>query len=173
MGAPVGEQSFIAAATHKLVQKAVDSLEKCKYLNDPQMELLLLRCCTGAPKMTFWQRTCDPNAIKGAIQYFDEKIDEALQHIVGIPVTGRDRATMHLPLSFGGLGIPIAGLSSEAAFVSSVGSSWHLQPGPVARKAFFPARLNLITSGSDIPELAVKDTTSVSPLLNQSDNILY
>jgi hypothetical protein len=34
----------------------------------------------------------------------------------------------------GGLGIPIAIMSSETAFISSVGSSWRIQPNIIPRK---------------------------------------
>jgi len=54
-------------------------------------------------------------------------VDETLKHIIGQPLTWEERTLAHLPLSMGGLGIPIAAWIAPAAFVSSIGSSWSLQ----------------------------------------------
>jgi hypothetical protein len=35
-----------------------NNMLKSLELNDPQVELLLLRCCSGAPRMMYWLRTC-------------------------------------------------------------------------------------------------------------------
>jgi hypothetical protein len=40
----------------------------------------------------------------------------------------------------GGLGIPIASLSAESAFVSSVGATFNLQPNLIPRSGFTTAR---------------------------------
>jgi hypothetical protein len=58
---------------------------------------------------------------------------------------------MHIPLSMGGIGIPIAATSNEAAFVSSIGSSWLLQPDIDPRAGFHEARLKLISNGAAVP----------------------
>jgi hypothetical protein len=89
-------------------------------LEDPRCELLLLRCCSGAPKMIYWLRTCNPDFIRSHLITFDSHVDRTLQHILGTPVRENDRLLMHLPLSLGGLGIPISALSAESAFVASI-----------------------------------------------------
>lgn len=133
LGAPVGSDDFVLNAVLDTVSKAAILLFKSREIIDPQMELLLLRCCTGAPKMIFWQRTCSPDVISSAIDKFDQVVDDSLQHIFGVPIGEDYRKVVHLPLSMGGIGIPIARLSSNAAFVSSVGASWHLQPSLIPR----------------------------------------
>jgi hypothetical protein len=136
LGAPVGTSHFVENEVRKIVKKATDALLKIRELNDPQSELLLLRTCSGSQKLIYWMRTCSPEAIRASIIIFDERIDDALQHIFGVPVRGRERLTIHLPLSLGGVGIPIASLSVDHAFCSSVGASWHLQPNFYPRHGF-------------------------------------
>jgi hypothetical protein len=59
LGTPIGSKEYVATAVKEKVIKAAKTLLKSRVLDDPQMELMLLRCCTGTPKMTYWQRTCD------------------------------------------------------------------------------------------------------------------
>jgi hypothetical protein len=167
LGAPTGTEAFVKAAVREQIYKACVGIFKTRDLNDPQMEMLLLRCCTGAPKSTYWLRTCVPSIIEGELVEFDLAIDRALQHILGVPIYGQDRLTAHLPLSMGGLGIPIASMSSDAAFVASVGGSWGLQPNLEARTGFNEARLRLIGNGSPVPVLPAKFNNEESPLITQ------
>jgi hypothetical protein len=110
------------------------ALLKSREPNDHQSELLLLRTCSGAQKLTYCMRTCDPEAIRASIIIIDEGIHDALRHISGMPVRGLDRLTIHL---LGGIGIPIASLSVDHAFCSSVGVTWHLQPSFSPRDGFW------------------------------------
>jgi hypothetical protein len=165
LGSPVGSIDFVSLNVNEVVCKASFTLFNSRKLEDPQMELLLLRCCSGNAKMTYWQRTCNPYYIKEQIKDFDMAIDRSIQHILGTPIFGLDRLTAHLPMSMGGLGIPIASLSNEASFVASVGSSWLLQPNNIPRSGFHEARLKLISNGAVIPSLCSKSSTDVSLLI--------
>jgi hypothetical protein len=112
--------------------------------------------------------TCDPKYILEPISNYDNAVDESLQHNLGTPVFGQDRLLMHLPLSMGGLGIPIACLSSETAFLSSIGSSWNLRPNNLPRKGFIEIRNRLIADGFDIPMLQPKiHEGDATPLISQ------
>jgi hypothetical protein len=113
-------------------------------------------------------RTCNPEAIRAAIIMFDEGIDDSLQHIFGVPVRGLDRLTIHLPLSLGGIGIPIAALSVDHAFLSSVGATWHLQPNLSPRHGFLDACNREAANGTIIPQLSNKNVNPVAPLINQT-----
>jgi hypothetical protein len=129
------------------------------------MELLLLRCCTGAPKLIHWLRTCVPAVIIDEIVAFDELIDFSLQHILGTPAYGKDRLALHLPLSLGGIGIPIVSVVADSAFVSSVGASWSLQPNLHPREGFSTTCDMLSKFGVDVPVLSQKSSPALSPLL--------
>ena len=142
LGSPVGSGMFVKSFVRNVVARAADGLLKTRDLDDPQMELLLLRCCTGAPKLIHWLRTCVPSVIVDEINLFDQVIDATLQHILGTPVYDKHRLNMHLPLSLGDIGIPIVSISADAAFVSSIGSSWSLQPNVFPRSGFEDACRN-------------------------------
>jgi hypothetical protein len=128
------------------------------------VEVLLLRCCTGSVKMTYWLRTCVPTVIANQVAIFDLAVDDALQHIIGNPVFGEDRHVIHLPLSKGGLGISISALISNAAFVASVGASRSLQVNSSPRSGYHDAVLHLTSHGTEVPQLNLM--SSATPLNN-------
>ncbi len=130
----MGSDNFVTLKVSGIVDKASFLMYKTKEIEDPQMELLLLKCCTGSAKLIYWLRNCVPEVIKDQILLFDIAIDQSLQHILGVPIHDQDRLKIHLPLSMGGLGIAKASLVANAAFVSSVASSWMLQPNSSPRK---------------------------------------
>ncbi len=119
---------------------------KCRKLENPQEELLLLRNCTDALKVIYWLRNSNPSLISQNILEFDKLVDETLKHIIGQPPTCEERTLAHLPLSMGGLGIPIAAWIAPAAFVFSIGSSWSLQKVSTPRSGFDYFRNYLSTS---------------------------
>jgi hypothetical protein len=61
------------------------------------------------------------------------------------------------PLSMGGLGIDIASLSAESAFVSSVGATFNLQRNMLPRAGFSTARAKLIDNGVPVPLLIINE----------------
>jgi hypothetical protein len=164
LGSPIGSDDFISSHVNEQVFKASNTLFLSRELKDPQMELLLLRCCSGAPKMTYWLRTCNPRVIRKELADFDSSVNISLLHILGTPVNHEDRLLMHLPLSFGGLGIPISSLSAESSFVASVGSTWSKQQAHTIRLGFFEASQTLIHKNILLPPLPPKSLQSVSPL---------
>ena len=164
LGAPVGSPEYVALKVNEKVCAAILTLFKSRAIEDPQKELLLLRCCTGSVKMTYWLRTCVPTVIANQVAIFDLAVDDALQHIIGNPVFGEDRHVIHLPLSKGGLGISISALISNAAFVASVGASWSLQVNSSPRSGYHDAVLHLTSHGTDVPQLNLM--SSAIPLNN-------
>ena len=151
----------------KIVSNSISLMTKTQEIEDPQMELLLLRCCPCSPKIAFWTRTCNPVTIASELGTFDIGMDRCLQHIVGSPVSGLVRNLAHLPLSFGGLGIPIVYLITDFSFVSSVGSSWNLQPNLQPRSGYLEASLRISDLGASVATLPLKNL-SVCPSFNQS-----
>lgn len=153
IGSPIGNRDFVAKMVNAKVCAAAKTLFKSQSLEDPQKELLLLRCCSGAPKMVYWVRTCVPEFIQEELAGFDRVIDDSLQHILGVPVTAEYRNIIHLPLSMGGLGIPKVGIGADAAFVASVGYSWGLQKSGLIRFGYRDAVLRLTSRGAEVPEI--------------------
>lgn len=166
LGTPIGTNDFIKSKVKTIVSNSISLMNKSQEIDDPQMELLLLRSCTGSPKIAFWTRTCNPEVISSELDIFDRGVDSCLQHIAGTSVTGSVRDLAHLPLSFGGLGIPIVSLIADFSFVSSIGSSWNLQPNLTPRIGYFEATSRISATGFNAPELPIK-TQSVCPQITQ------
>jgi hypothetical protein len=78
LGAPMGSDNFATLKVSGIVDKASSLLYKTKEIEDPQMELVLLRCCTGSAKLIYWLRNCVPEVIKDQILLFDNAIDQSL-----------------------------------------------------------------------------------------------
>ena len=127
LGVPVGNLDFVQNSIKRQIAKMEDLLDWSSGLDHPQSELLLLRSCLGMPKMNYSLCTVDPASISDEIKKLDSVVDNALNHIVGVPLDYRARQLAHLPLSLGGLGIPIPSKVANIAFVSSYASSWFLQ----------------------------------------------
>jgi hypothetical protein len=95
------------------VKAAANTMEVTAALQD-----LKVSCCTGAPKMVYWLRTCISGDIREPIFEFDIEVDKTHQRILGRPIFDHDRMLMHLPLSLRCLGVAKSSLSADAAFIS-------------------------------------------------------
>jgi hypothetical protein len=121
LGCPLGDAEFAEALVGERVEKIRQCLTRLHRLQDPQIEMALLRVCMGMPKFNFCLRTCSPTHIQRAIKAFDKCIDESIVRLVGgpgIPQQAMDQA--HLPIALGGLGIPTAASRAASAFIASV-----------------------------------------------------
>ena len=109
LGAGAGSNEFVNTIAQKKVDKIGKILEATKGLEDPQMELLLLRSCIGLPKFAFLLRMCPPEHISEAIASLDGQISSFLCHILNLTdMADSTRFEISLPIRKGGLGIPIA-----------------------------------------------------------------
>ncbi len=102
LGAPVADSNFVSKEVQVIVCKSASLISQSRDTQDPQMELLVLRCCTGSAKMLFWLRNFDPLIAKDQISYFDQQIDLAIQHIFGVLIYDENRLKIPIPLSMGG-----------------------------------------------------------------------
>ena len=108
LGAGAGDQSFMNEIAQRRVDKICKVLDIAKNLEDPHMELLLLRSCIGVPKFAFLLRMCPPELIQSAIESLDDNISSFLSHILNVDSISPDlRSEIALPVRDGGLGIPI------------------------------------------------------------------
>jgi hypothetical protein len=53
LGSPIGSQSFVSSTVKCVIDNIAGTMVKCRKLENPQEELLLLRNCTGAPKVIY------------------------------------------------------------------------------------------------------------------------
>jgi hypothetical protein len=120
LGCPLGGEEFAEALVGKRVEKIRQCLSRLHRLQDPQIELALLRSCMGMPKFNFCLRTCSPSHIQRAIKAFDECISESLVRLLGGPGCTQAALTQaQLPASLGGLGLPTAASRAGPAFIAS------------------------------------------------------
>jgi hypothetical protein len=132
LGAPVGNRSYVSNAVREIVTKAAALMSKVKKLDNPQEELLLLRSCTGAPKLIYWLRTVCPLWIFEECILFDQITNDALAHIFGSPLSTTERFLAHLWVVWGSqlliiwhltvsfLRLVLPGLSNHRLFLVSV-----------------------------------------------------
>jgi len=120
LGAPIGTTSFCDNFVKKRVHKIKHALEALGVIDDPQVELQLIRSCLGFPRLAFALRTAPPRDISGAIDEFDELIEQVCADRLGLEMTPEQKRQWHLPVSLGGVGMVQAKDVAESAFVGSV-----------------------------------------------------
>jgi len=67
LGGPLGPASFCDDYVRKRVQKIKQALDTLEVIDDPQVEVQLIRSCLGLPKMAFALRTAPSGYSEGAI----------------------------------------------------------------------------------------------------------
>ena len=92
-------------------------------LEDPHIELTLLRNCFALPKFAFALRTVDTSRHSAVLQEFDNSVKEAVEGILGSPLPPLQYDQAVLPISMGGLGLRQAKQHSSSAYLASVGAT--------------------------------------------------
>lgn len=132
LGAPVSNRKdFLESFFLNRVSKAEGVIQSIYLLEDPQLELHLLRSCAALPKITFSLRTCDPRSISRGLLAFDSIVHSSLESISGSAISAGQRLQSSLPVAEGGLGIPLATEVSPVAFLGSfidTHSQWRNYP---------------------------------------------
>ena len=108
---------FIQALFLKRVEKCENLIDSIRLLEDPQLELHLLRSCAALPKITFSIRTCDPFSISTCLDQFDNAVHLCLEYITGSALLPSQRLQCSLPVAKGGLGLPISSSIAPVAFL--------------------------------------------------------
>jgi len=99
-------------------------------LQDPQLCLMLLRCCEGMPKLVYCWRTIPPQFLVGLSDIFHEEIRKALRKIIvgDGPQFGEFQSQLSsLPVSLGGLGIYSPSHILSVAYPASFLSCFRIQ----------------------------------------------
>ena len=93
------------------------NLRDLRGMADSQLETTLLRSCLALPKVAFVLRTCPLSHTRNTAEEFDSTIREALEGILGGPMSDWSWHKASLPCSRGGLGLRSAVLHAPAAFL--------------------------------------------------------
>ena len=123
LGAPIGEDGFVEAVLRKRLAGVQAMLGELHQLEDPHIELTLLRNCFALPKFSFALRTVDTSRHPAVLEEFDSSVKEAAEAILGAPLPPLQYGQAALPISMGGLGLRQAKQHGSAAYLASVGDA--------------------------------------------------
>ena len=88
-------------------------------MDDSQLETTLIRLCLALPKFSYLIRTCPPTYISRATRDFDVAMKEALESILGVPLSEWPWLKASLPSSHGGVNLRSASLHAPTDFMAS------------------------------------------------------
>ena len=101
-----------SCSTVYIRQKLEERVEQIKVvtellpgLQDPHVEYVLLRGCLSLPKFSFTLRTTNTMDFPEILTKFDKINRQALNQILGVPVSDSQWSQATLPVSLGGLGL--------------------------------------------------------------------
>jgi hypothetical protein len=114
-----GPDEISSAIINKKFPKLEKIIHELSCLSNPTVELALLRACIGYPTINYILRTTEPSIALNFVNEYDNLIDDTLQKIFSADIDSQLRRLCGLPMSQGGLGIPLARNLSQAAFTGS------------------------------------------------------
>ena len=124
LGFPVyGSPSYVTEFVSQRVDKILDSQDRLTGLEDPQVELHLLRSCLSLCKLNHIIRTVPGFKINDVLMQFDSGLHHSLEALSSSSVSDLAWKQATFPVRLGGLGLHDASRSSSAAFVGSCNSS--------------------------------------------------
>ena len=127
LGSPLwGSEEFFQQNVNKTVDDALDIQLKTLEMEDPQVELHLLRSCLGICKINHLLRTVPKDVIYDQLLKFDIGLRSTFLQIIHTSIPDHAWLQVSLPFRLGGLGIREAVRSSSAAFIASVNQSKQL-----------------------------------------------
>ena len=138
LGTPVGNQSYIHDVVSKKVKSIIAAINLLPELNDPQIELCLIRACFGNSQIAHLTRTLGPESLFDALYDLDAKVQQFPEAYLGYFFknrtnsglgTNRDilRDIWSLPISFGGFALPELLPRSILNFAASIVATKDLQ----------------------------------------------
>ncbi len=163
LGSPLwGSADFISSQVEAVIDKVMEVQEKILELDDPQVEMHLLRSCLGVCRVNHLLRTVPKDNILNQLHKFDDALRSSLGRVIhsAIPDTAWQQAS--LPFRLGGMGIKSAVQSVDAAFVASCN----------ATRLSLPA--TLLEDQGPLEMLPGEDTARsiINPLINTTTTTL-
>ena len=124
LGSPIwGPPQFYDAFLSVQFDKIVAIQDKLVDLEDPQVELHLLKSCLSVCKVTHLL-CCVPSSSLGSFpSHFDLRLRECLSRILCCEISDSSWTQATLPFRLGGLGLRESGRSAAPAFVGSCNSA--------------------------------------------------
>jgi len=182
LGSGVGDADYIDNVIGKQkVGKIEEILKMLKKVEDPQIQLHLLRVCYVFPKFNYLIRTCPPGTLKKSLSDLDNLISSLLFHIVGNDLSALGIRQLSLPISMGGFGIILPSKKTHSAFLGSISQTSNLQCAminfPDGAEAEYPAvqeacdQFNLkFTQENQVDLSLLKTTFKPQQVLSRKEN---
>ena len=127
LGSPVcGTDDFYSAVIGKRVDSVLEDQSLLPDLNNPQVELHLLRSCLSLCKINNLLRTVPPGITDNHWTRFDSGTRRFLEFITKASLPDASWLQATLPMRMGGLGLRQAATTSAAAFLGSCRASREL-----------------------------------------------
>lgn len=120
LGAPIGDDEFVAKKLGDRLCKAQEALRRLPLLDDPQVALLLLRNCTGFCRIVYLARALNCASMRDTAEAYDRETLVTLEAIVGALVGIEATLQAQQPIVGGGLGLRSALAHLGAARLASV-----------------------------------------------------
>ena len=161
-----GSPDFLSSFMGSVVDRVSVLQTRLQDLEDPQVELLLLRSCLGVCKLNYLLQTIPPGSIDSELLRFDDNLRCSMSSICNASISDQAWLQATLPCSLGGLGLCEAFRTSSAAFLgccvsssafcsqllsSFSGDSATLSSVPGEELAI--AHLSALLSGTPVPEV--------------------
>ena len=167
LGSPIwGSPDFLSTFVGSVVDRVSILQTRLGDLEDPQVELLLLRSCLGVCKLNYLLRTIPPGSMDSELLRCDDNLRRSLSSICNASISDQSWLQATLPCSLGGLGLREASRASPAAFLGCCISSFALCSqllstfsGSTITLSSIPgeelaiAHLSALLSGTSVPEV--------------------
>ena len=106
LGSPLwGSEDFFNTSLSTRIDKIWESQQRLQDIEDPQVELLLLRSCLSLCKLNHILRTVPSDRVLGQLQPFDINLRKTLESIVDCSLSESSWQQATLPIRLGGLGL--------------------------------------------------------------------
>jgi hypothetical protein len=123
LGVPLGSPEFVQRFLSDIVRDVQTFHERLKTLDAPQLEMVLLRLCGGATKVSHLLRCVPPDESGPMCRLVDASSEQALLHVMGLErkedLSEVQWRQAYLPLSMSGFGITPTETIKEAAYLAS------------------------------------------------------
>jgi len=123
LGSPIwGTDNFFDQFLSSRLSRVVAAQDSIAILEDPQVELHLLRSCLGSCKIIHLLRTVPFSILRSFLEKFDSHLKGCLGRILQCSLPSNSWCQASLPFRLGGLGLRSSSSSAAAAFLGSCNS---------------------------------------------------